>query len=40
MSVKLGLTNMPIVMGLTKVTGLMCSLHDDGQNQNQSNGIP
>ena len=40
MAIKLGHTKMLIVMGLIEVGSLMCSLHDGGQNLNQSNGIP
>ena len=40
MPIKLRHIEMHIVMGLTEVVGLMCSLHDGGRNQNQPNGIP
>ena len=38
--IKLGLTEMLIKMGLTKVASIMCSLPHGGWNQSQSNGIP
>ena len=40
MSIIMGLVKVPIVVGLTGVASLRCSLLVGGRNQNQSNVIP